>query len=159
MNPRFSTEDHFRRGERALTDRQHAEALTHFRTANRLDPTNPRYRSYYGLALALAERRFDRALELCRSSAKEEFFNPALYHNLARVHLAFGFKAEGIRYLRRGLMVDPENEPLATELEEMGARRRPPIAFLSRRHRLNRLIGRLLAWVAAGCALPKPFRA
>ena len=36
------------------------------------------------------ERAFDRALELCRSAAKEEFFNPELYHNLARVHLAFG---------------------------------------------------------------------
>ena len=159
MNPRFSTEDHFRRGERALTDRHHAEALTHFRTANRLDPTNPRYRSYYGLALALAERRFDRALELCRSSAKEEFFNPALYHNLARVHLAFGFKAEGIRYLRRGLMIDPENEPLASELACMGARRRPPIAFLSRRHRINRLLGQLIVWLGAGCAVPKLFRA
>ena len=48
-----------------------------------------------------------RRSSLCRSAAKEEFFNPALYHNLARVHLAFGFKAEGIRYLRRGLMIDP----------------------------------------------------
>jgi hypothetical protein len=28
------------------------------------------------------------------------------------VHLAFGFKAEAIRYLRRGLMIDPASEPI-----------------------------------------------
>ena len=98
MDASCSAEEHFRRGEAALQSEDHARALEHFRAANRLDPTSPRYRSYFGLCLGLAERRFDKALDLCRSAAKEEFFNPALYHNLALVHLAFGFKAEGIRY-------------------------------------------------------------
>ena len=94
MDASCSAEEHFRRGEAALQSEDHARALEHFRAANRLDPTSPRYRSYFGLCLGLAERRFDKALDLCRSAAKEEFFNPALYHNLALVHLAFGFKAE-----------------------------------------------------------------
>lgn len=141
MNAICSAEEHFRRGEAALREEDHTRALEYFRAANRLDPTSPRYRSYFGLCLGLAERRFDKALDLCRSAAKEEFFNPALYHNLARVHLAFGFKAEGIRYLRRGLMIDPANAPIMADLTALGVRRSPPLGFLSRRHMLNRWLG------------------
>jgi len=143
MDASCSAEEHFRRGEAARHSEDYALALEHFRAANRLDPTSPRYRSYLGLCLGLAERQFDKALNLCRSAAKEEFFNPALYHNLARVHLAFGFKAEGVRYLRRGLMIDPGNEPIAEDLRVLGIRRVPPLRFLSRRHALNRWIGAL----------------
>jgi tetratricopeptide (TPR) repeat protein len=89
------------------------------------------------------ERRFEKALELCRSAAKEEFYNPELYHNLARVHMAFGFKAEAIRYLRRGLMIDPANASLAADLERLGRRRVPVLQFLPRNHPLNRWLGRM----------------
>jgi tetratricopeptide (TPR) repeat protein len=143
MDASYSAEEHFRRGEIALESGDHSEALEQFRTAHRLNSTNPRYRSYLGLCLALAERRFDKAVDLCRSAAKEEFFNPALYQNLARVHLAFGFKAEGIRYLRRGLMIDPGNVPIAEDLRLLGERRKPPLRFLPRQHTLNRWIGSL----------------
>lgn len=148
MNAICSAEEHFRRGEAALRDRDNGRALEYFRAASRIDPTSPRYRSYFGLCLGLAERRFDKALDLCRSAAKEEFFNPALYHNLARVHLAFGFKAEGIRYLRRGLMIDPDNAPIMAELQALGVRRSPPLRFLSRRHVFNRWLGSLRRYLS-----------
>lgn len=141
MDARFSAEEHFHRGGAALELGKHAEALEHFRSAHRLDPTSARMRSFYGLCLGLSERRFDKALELCRSAAKEEFFNPTLYHNLARVHLAFGFKAEGVRYLRRGLMIDPSSAPILEELRRLGVRRRPVLGFLGRQHALNRWLG------------------
>jgi tetratricopeptide (TPR) repeat protein len=149
MDASCSAEEHFKRGEVALEADDHDVALTHFRAANRLDPTSPRFRSYFGLSLALSERRFDKAMSLCRSAAKEEFFNPALYHNLARVHLCFGFKAEGIRYLRRGLMIDPGSEVIASALRELGVRRRPPLRFLSRRHILNRWLGEVRGVLAS----------
>ena len=117
---------------------------------------NVRYRSYFGLCLGLAERRFDKALELCRSSAKEEFFNSTLYHNLARLHLAFGFKAEGIRFLRRGLMIDPHNVLILEEMQRLGVRKRPLIGFLRRRHLLNRWLGRRLRRLGWGNADPDP---
>jgi tetratricopeptide (TPR) repeat protein len=144
MDAHFSAEEHFRHGEAELASQRHAEALEHFRAAHRLDPASARFRSFYGLCIGLAESRFDRALELCRAAAKEEFFNPVLYHNLARVHLAFGFKAEAIRYLRRGLMIDPASTPIRDELGRLGVRRRPVLSFLRRRHLLNRWFGRLL---------------
>ncbi len=144
MQVSVTAEEHYRRG-RELQDRgNEAQALEHFRTAHQLDPANPRYRSFCGLGLALVERRFDRALELCRSAAKEEFFNPELYHNLARVHLAFGFKAEAIRYLRRGLMIDPANLPMTDDLRTLGNRKEPVLPFLPRRHAVNRWLGRFL---------------
>lgn len=144
MDATFTAEEHFRRGEEALEAEHFDSALGHFRAAHRLDGMSPRYRSFYGLALGLAERRLDRALELCRSAAKEEFFCPEHYHNLARLHLAFGFKAEAIRYLRRGLMIDPNNDAICEEIRELGVRRRPPLAFLRRRALPNRWLGRIL---------------
>src|SRR5262245_26131987 len=109
MDASFTAEEQYRRGRGLLDGGRHSEALDGFRSGHQTDRATPRYRSCYGLGLAMVERRFEKALELCRSAAKEEFFNPELYHNLARVHMAFGFKSEAIRYLRRGLMIDPAN--------------------------------------------------
>jgi tetratricopeptide (TPR) repeat protein len=141
MDTNYSADEHFRRGRAALDSQDHSVALEHFCAAQRVDPSCARYRSYYGLCLGIAKRRFDQALELCRSAAKEEFYNPELYRNLAQVHLVFGFKAEGIRYLRRGLMIDPANEQILHDLKELGERRRPSFGFLPRRHLINRWIG------------------
>jgi len=154
MRTSVTAEEHYRRGRDLLDRGSDSEALAHFRTASELDPTNPRYRSYFGLGLARVERRFDRALELCRSAAKEEFFNPELYHNLARVHLAFGFKAEAIRYLRRGLMIDPANRAMSQDLAALGMRRRPVLSFLPRRHVMNRLLGRARGLLVEGRGAP-----
>lgn len=143
MDVSATAEEHYRRGRERLDAGDAAGALAELRTAHQLEQTNPRYRSFHGLALALAERRLDRALELCRSAAKEEFFNPELYHNLARVHLAFGFKAEAIRYLRRGLMIDPSHGAMRADLAHLGRRGRPVLTFLPRRHPVNRLLGRV----------------
>lgn len=142
MDSNAKAEDHFGQGLAALAIGDHEAALERFRSAHRLSPGSPRVRSYYGLCLGLAERRFEEALALCRSAAKEEFFNPVLYHNLARVHLAFGFKAEGIRYLRRGLMIDPDDEVIQHSLVALGLRKEPVVRFLRRRHPLNRWFGR-----------------
>ncbi len=144
MDSTFTAEDHYRRGLEALEQDLGQDALSHFRSAHRLEASNAVYGSHYGLALGLVERRLDRALGLCQDAAKREFFNPVHYHNLARLHLAFGFKAEAVRYLRRGLMIDPANAAIAAEMRGLGVRRRPPLGFLRRQNLLNRWIGRVL---------------
>ena len=143
MDATFTADEHYRQGRERLDAGRQAEALEHFRAAHELDRASARYASYYGLGLALVERRFNRAVELCRTAVKEEFFSPDLYHNLARVHLAFGFKAEGIRYLRRGLMIDPAHSGILEEVSGLGVRRHPVLRFLPRGHFLNRWLGRL----------------
>jgi tetratricopeptide (TPR) repeat protein len=143
MESPHSADDHFRQGRVALDAGELHAAVAHLQTAYRLDAAVPLYRSYYGLALGLAERRLERAVSLCRSAATDEFFNPVHFHNLARIHLACGFKAEAIRYLRRGLMIDPGNAAIAAEMQSLGIRRRPVFGFLRRRNLVNRLMGRL----------------
>ena len=143
MDASFSADEHFRLGLEALERSEHGDALGHFRAADGLDSTRPSFRSYHGLCLGIVDRRFAEALEMCRSAAKEEFFNPALYHNLARVHFAFGFKTEGIRYLRRGLMIDPGNALIRSEFGHLGVRTKPVLGFLRRDHLVNRWLGLL----------------
>ena len=106
------------------------------------EPRSARLRSYHALCQAIAERDFEEGLAQCQAAAKQEFFNPELYLNLARLHLAFGFKAEGVRFVRRGLMIDPSNEALSDAMTELGARIEPVLSFLPRRHPLNRFLGR-----------------
>lgn len=143
MSTAFTAQEYFERGRALLEEGQAAAAFEQFRSAHELDPSSPRFRSYYGLGLALVERRFERALELCRSASKEEFFNPDVYTNLARVHLAFGFRAEAIRYLRRALMLDPAHEATLREMSRLGVRMPPVLGFLPRGHLVNRWLGLL----------------
>ena len=100
-------------------------------------------RSWYGLTLGLSRRRYQEALDLCQSAVKQEFFNPELYLNVAKLNMAFGFKAESLRYLRRAKMIDPGNETIELLLDELGPRRAPVLGFLPRRHALNRWLGSL----------------
>lgn len=150
MDATLSAEEHFTRGRALLEEGRADAAFEHFRAAHGLQRGCARYSSFYGLCLALVERRFNKGVELCRAAVKDEFFNPELYLNLARVHLDFGFKSEGLRYLRRGLMIDPANAAIAAELARLGQRRRPVLRFLPRRHLLNRWLGRVRTRVLGG---------
>jgi tetratricopeptide (TPR) repeat protein len=134
-------EDAFARGLFLLENGEWAEALAAFEKAHADEPGNARYRSYYGLALGIVERRFQVSSELCNSAAKQEFFNPNMYLNLARLHRSFGFKTEAVRYLRRGRMIDPAHAEIGSELRSLGRRGRPMLPFLPRTHRLNRWCG------------------
>jgi len=148
MGTQASAQEHFRQGTDELRADALDRALTHFRAAHRLDSGSARIRSFYGLTLGLCERRWEQALELCRSAARDEFFDPVHYLNLARLHLGFGFRAEAIRLLRRGLMIDPENAEIIETLRALGVRRRPPLTFLRRENALNRWLGKVIGRVA-----------
>jgi len=134
-------QDCFDRGHFLLQDGNWAGALEAFGRAHSKDPSNARFRSYYGLCLGVVERRYQESSELCSSAAKQEFFNPDMYLNLARLHLSFGFKTEGVRFLRRGRMIDPGHIEIANELRNLGQRSQPVLAFLPRGHLLNRWFG------------------
>ncbi|MBM4334772.1 MAG: hypothetical protein FJ108_02505 [Deltaproteobacteria bacterium] len=141
----FTPEEHHRRGFALLEAGHGHEAFEHLSRAYLIDPQNARFRSSYALALALVRGQFLGGVELARAAVRQEFYNPDLYQNLARIYLAFDFKADAIRFLRRALMVDPENASVHKRLADLGIRRRPPIRFLPRGHALNRLLGRVQA--------------
>lgn len=139
----LNSEQSLRRGQELLKSGLETAALEHFANAHEGDPGNPKFRSHYGWALATLQRRFDKGLALCRSAVRDDYENPEVYLNLARVLLELGRKSEALRYVRRGLMIDPRDTLLLIEWRRLGIRRPPVLAFLPRRHLLNRILGRL----------------
>jgi tetratricopeptide (TPR) repeat protein len=125
------------------------ECMALFEAALTLDrragngPGQARYRSYYGLCLALRDRKIRDGLLLCRAAAKEEFFNPEMWLNLGRVELAAGNRRHAHKSFRRGLRLAPENDDLRREVTRMGLRRRPAFPFLDRSNPLNVWMGKL----------------
>jgi len=136
-----SSRELFERGRALFDDGDAPGALVYLRGAHAMEGNDARIRSWYGLCLGMVERRFEEAVALCQSAAKQEFFNPDLYFNLARLYLGFGFKSEGVRYLRRGLMIDPGNARILRMLRDLGDRAAPVVGFLPRRHPINRWLG------------------
>jgi tetratricopeptide (TPR) repeat protein len=132
----FTAEEHYRRGLTLLEGGHGDDAFEHLSRAYLTDPQSARYRSAYALALV-------GAAELARAAVRQEFYNPDLYLNLARIYLTFDMKSDAIRFLRRGLMVEPDNDQIQNRLVELGVRRRPLFRFLPRSHVFNRIFGRV----------------
>ncbi len=127
---------------RAMLEQGDAEAaMQKLRPFYDEDRSHARLRSWYGLALGLARCRYHEARDLCQSAVKQEFFNPELYVNVAQLNLAFGFKAESLRYLRRARMIDPGNPEIDRLLDTLGPRAKPVLSFLPRGHVVNRVLG------------------
>jgi len=125
----------------SLDEGEFEEATLALHRAAGLAPENARIRSLLGLSIAHHERDFQQARSLCESAARQEFFNPDLYLHLASVYLVFGRRAEALRYLRRGQMIDPGHAIIAEALGELGRRQVSVIPFLPRRHPINRALG------------------
>lgn len=153
MSGIFTPQESVEKGQELLRSGLQNAALEQFASAYERDPANARYRSYYGWAVALIENRVDRGLSLCRSALRDDYDNPEVYCNLAKVLLAFGRKSEALRYLRRGLMVAPTDPLLIREWRTLGVRKRPVLPFLSRRHLLNRFLGRIRRRTDVGAPL------
>ena len=143
MSGILSPNESLRRGQELLRAGLEMAALEHFANAHRAKPDDARLRSHYGWAVAAIEHRFERGLGLCREALRADGSSPDIYLNLSRVLMAGGRKAEGLRYLKRGLMVDPRDATLLIEWRRLGVRRRPVLPFLPRQHLANRFLGRV----------------
>jgi len=117
-------------------------ALAFFEKAYSISKT-PVIQSYLGLCIATERGRVSDAIALCREAMRQEPHNPIPYLNLGRVYLKAKKKTECLDILRQGLAQgdDPEIRAL---LEDIGMRKPPVFAFLSRGHILNKYIGLLL---------------
>jgi tetratricopeptide (TPR) repeat protein len=105
---------------------------------------SPEGLSYYGLCLALVERKYKNAIDFCKKAIELQFYNPYHYANLCRVYMAAGARRRAFEILQEGLRVMPEEEMLLTLRGEFGLRARPPLPFLARNNPLNEMIGKAL---------------
>jgi tetratricopeptide (TPR) repeat protein len=97
--------------------------------------------SYFGVCLALVQRKFKVAADLCRRAIDLEFYNGEHYANLARVYLAAGHRKKALEAVESGMKVAPENDSLLAVRQQIGVRARPAIPFLDRSHPINVTLG------------------
>ena len=100
--------------------------------------------SYYGLCLALIQKKFKPAIDLCRKAIELQFYNPAHYANLSRVYVAAENRKRALEAVEQGLKIFPDDELLMQVRAELGVRSRPAVPFLPRESAVNKAIGRTL---------------
>jgi tetratricopeptide (TPR) repeat protein len=97
--------------------------------------------SYFGLCLALVEKRIKPAIDLCKRAIELQFYNVDHYANLARVYAAAGNRKKAIETLDQGSKTHPDDESLLAVRRELGIRSRPPVPFLERSNPINVTLG------------------
>lgn len=97
--------------------------------------------SYFGLCLALVEKRIKPAIDLCKRAIELQFYNVDHYANLARVYTAAGNRKKAIEILDQGSKSHPDDETLLAVRRELGIRARPPVPFLERANPINITLG------------------
>ncbi len=97
--------------------------------------------SYFGLCLALVQKKYKTAIDLCKRALDLEFYNGDHYANLSRVYAAAGNRKKAIETAEAGLRVVPEHEGLIAARRELGVRSKPPVPFLDRAHPINVTLG------------------
>jgi tetratricopeptide (TPR) repeat protein len=97
--------------------------------------------SYFGLCLALVQKKFKPAIDLCKRAIELQFYNVDHYANLARVYTAAGHRKKAIEIVEQGLKPHPEDEVLLEVRRQLGVRAKPPVPFLDRAHPINVTLG------------------
>ncbi|MEW5975263.1 MAG: tetratricopeptide repeat protein [Acidobacteriota bacterium] len=141
--PTNSVESTFQQGLDLLRRNRIPEAANALRAAFKQDPENPRYLSYYGLIIALAEGNFQDGINFCRAAILRAAYEPEFYINLCRVYHRGGQRKRALETLIEGLGFDSRNALLKSEMKRLGTRRPPCLRFLPRDHFLNKTLGRL----------------
>ena len=132
----------FKAGIQKFRERSYNCALANFRRAYELEPNNPYFLSYCGLALAHAENKWAEAEHLCQTALRMKRNQSQLYINLAEVDLRAGRKAAAVDVLENGIEHAPRDVRLRRMLQSIGIRRPEVLPFFHRTHPLNRALGR-----------------
>lgn len=106
------------------------------------DPKAAQGLSYFGLCLALVQKKFKPAIELCRKAIEMQFYDGAHYENLARVYIAAGQRKKAVEATDEGLKIIPDHDGLRALRRDLGVRSRPSVPFLARDNPINQALGR-----------------
>jgi len=97
--------------------------------------------SYFGLSLALVQKKYKMAVDLCRRALDLEFYNGDHYANLAHVYMISGQRKKAYEIVQTGLRLLPDHEGLQRARRQLGVRSRPAVPFLDRSHPINISLG------------------
>lgn len=98
--------------------------------------------SYLGYGIALCEHRVREGLELCERAVKAGFYEPDNFLNLSRAHLLRKNRRAAVKWLDKGLKIDPNHEGLRNLQNDLGFRRAPVLPFLPRNSTFNIILGK-----------------
>src|SRR6266568_591946 len=131
----------FKTGLTLLRDNYANKALPHMRRAVDLEKNNPYYMSYLGVVLARSEQKWGEAEKLCDSAVRMKRNQAQLYLNLAEVYATAGRRDDAMEALQAGLKYARRDVRLTIAMNKLTQRRSPILAFLGRKHPLNRQLG------------------
>src|SRR5499426_3847989 len=133
----------FKQGLTFLRDNYAGKALPHMKRAVELEKNNPYYMSYLGVVMARSEQKWGEAEKLCDSAVRMKRNQAQLYLNLAEVYASAGRKEDAVETLQAGIKFARRDIRLSLALNRLVTRRAPVFSFLSRRHPLNKSVGKL----------------
>jgi predicted Zn-dependent protease len=108
-----------------------------------LERNNPYYMSYLGVVLARSEHKWGEAEKLCDGAVRMKRNQAQLYLNLAEVYATAGRRDEAVEALQAGLKFARRDIRLNIAMNKLTRRRSPVLSFLTRRHPINRSLGKL----------------
>jgi Flp pilus assembly protein TadD len=133
----------FKQGVAMLKNGYAQSALEPLRRAFESEKRNPYYLSFLGLSIARAERKWDRAAELCEIAVQLKRQEVQFHLNLAEVYQLAGRRTKSVDALDAALELFRNDQRLKRARSRIEKRRAPVLSFLDRNNVLNRQLGKL----------------
>jgi tetratricopeptide (TPR) repeat protein len=133
----------FTEGIKLLKNEYPQKALERLQRAYECDKHNPYYISFLGLSIARAQRKWDKASELCEMAVQLRPTEMQFHLNLGEVYAAAGLREKALDKLDRALERFGQDARLKQARSRIEKRRNPLLPILGRGHFLNRELGKL----------------
>ena len=133
----------FREGIEMLKNEYPDRALPKLKRAFESDQRNPYYMSFVGLAIARAQRKWDKASELCEMAIHMNPKEIQFRLNLGEVYALAGRREQAVLTLGHAMKLFGNDARLKQALSKVQNRRTPVLPFFGREHFLNRELGKL----------------
>jgi len=132
---------------RLFTEGLYARSADVLEATEDLAARDPRAAALAAAHRSFATGRLQPAIQRCLALLETRQHLPDIYAVLGVLLLKSKQRAQAYEAFRQGLRLSPAHPALQSRLEAMGVRHPPPLPFLPRCHRVNRLLGRLRAWL------------
>jgi tetratricopeptide (TPR) repeat protein len=133
----------FKKGVELLKNEYPQKALVRLRYAFESDQHNPYYISFLGLAIARAQRKWDKASELCEIALQLKPKEIQFHLNLGEVYASAGMREKALDKLDVALELFGDDTRIKRARSKVEHRRNPLLPFFRREHFLNRHLGQL----------------